>query len=184
MKKIDFGSDDSLRPTGSWKSLGLGNGVVSGELVGLFNFGGEDYIVTKVGNTFPDSKYEENDMMVSRAIADLYKDGSGNIFVDQGDSFVCRDFEELLNSEKAHTLLDKGVPIVDICNGYPVSDAFRVLLDRYSISAVAISHEVFENKKRQLSQCHSSFSDMMAEMESLLAKLNELQADKEQTRSL
>ena len=160
MKKIEFGSDDGLRPTGSWKNLGLANGVVSGELIGLFNFEDEDYIVTKVGNTFPDSKYEANKMMVSRAVADLYKDGSGNIFIDQAGSLVCKDFEELLNSEKARTLLERGVSITDICNGYPVSNAFRVLVDRYSVNAVAINHEVFENKKRQLSQCHSSFSDI------------------------
>lgn len=184
MKKIEFGTDNGLRPNGSWDSIGLSNGVLSGELIGLFNYDGDDYIVTKVGDTFQKSQYDENKIMVSRAIADLYKDGSGNIFIDQERSLRCENFEELLNSDKARSLIERGVSVADICNGHLVSKAFDVLIDRNSINALGINHDVFENKKRALLYCNKSFSDMMAEMEALVAKLNELQADKEQNRSL
>ena len=184
MKKIEFGSDSSVNPNGSWESIGLENGVLSGELVGFFNYDGVDYVVTNVGETFTKSEFEKDHMMVNSVLADLYKDGSGNIFVDQLQSEDCKKLETLLNSESAKSLMDRGVSVVDICNGHVVSQALETLANRPTITALGIRHEVFEKKSEYLKNCNKSFSTMMAEMEALVAKLQALESEKEHSRGL
>ena len=53
--------------------------------------------------------------MVNRVIADLYRDGSGILFYDQEQDVVCKRLEELLNSEKARDLIERGVHISLSC---------------------------------------------------------------------
>ena len=180
MKKVGFGSDSSLNPTGSWESMGLANGVIEGELIGFFNYDESNYAVSRVTGAFSNSKYDEGEVMVNRVVADLYRDGSGVLYFDQEQDHACRKFEELLNSEKVRSLLERGVPVSEICSGHRVDKCFDLLASGNEISVLGINHEVFDRKKYAIEHCNRSFSVMYEEMERLYEKLRQLEEEKKQ----
>lgn len=184
MQKIDFGYENSMNPKGIFEGIGISSGskgAVSGEFLGVFQRDGMNYLVARTTMAFKGEGIGQ--IVVRRALADLYHDGYGNLFIDQLCSEDCKKFETLLNSNYAQNQLNKGTELRDICGGCLPSKSFECVTKKseyVSIIAVAIRHEVFEEKRSLLGRSRLPMSEMQRKIEALEAML--AQAREENTR--
>lgn len=113
MKKIEFGFANEKNPSGSWQGIGINSEVplTEAEYYGALKFRGTSYVVAKV----TEDKYGRWPNLVGRfivrpAVADIYSDGSGVIFLEQEQSLNGNQLENFLNNpqfkEKIHNLDD------------------------------------------------------------------------------
>jgi hypothetical protein len=172
MKQVHFGFSNDLNPTGSFEGIGLGMtegsknvGPVNGEFLEFMNINNEDYLVSKAALVFGNDARFKDKYIVRRAIADLYSDGSGLVFLDQYFSPECQRLEEMLNVQRYKELLERGRLPHEICGGYKSSAAFDCLvkkdLEDVAFLATAIPHETFERKKTGLMMASNySFSEL------------------------
>lgn len=170
MKEVHFGYDNSNRPSGSHEGLGLtgrASGPVTGELLGFICGRDGNYMAVKVNLAFGNKESDLGRVEVREALADIYPDASGILFVNQDKSRECQQLEDLLNSPKAQSLIERGISIQEICSGSMVPFSFECVSRGETVSATAIKPEVFEQKKQLIDRCHKSFSDMQAEKEGL-----------------
>lgn len=105
MKKIEFGYANDYKPGGSWQGLGIKEGLLlaDAEYYGVVNYGRDSFIVAKV----IEDKYGRypqllGNFIVRPAIADMYSDGSGILFLDQEQSSIGEQIEKYLNIAKSH----------------------------------------------------------------------------------
>lgn len=182
MKSVHFGSENSSNPTGMHENIGVGEGnniIVKGDFIGVINIGDNNYLVARTTMAFNDDQVGK--ITVRRAIADIYPDGSGILYLDQLHSNDCKKLEELLNSNRAQTLLNEGKCVTDICDAHMPDRCFDMLtseqyLGQYAdIVATAIRHEVFEKKKADINGRKDTFSNLQR-------KINELEAQIRQMR--
>lgn len=170
MKKVEFGYANESNPRGSFEGIGLAEGAkgaVAAEFVDVMRMNGRDYLITKITEAFRNSEQEIGRFDVRRALVDLFPDGSSIMFLDQLHSSDCIDLEELLNSDKAKNLMERGVSVKDICGAGNAPASFVIATHADLVLATAIRHEVFEEKMALLSRCRGSFTDMRMELESL-----------------
>ena len=99
MKKIEFGYANDYKPSGSWQGLGIKEGLLlaDAEYYGVVNYGRDSFIVAKV----IEDKYGRypqllGNFIVRPAIADMYPDGSGILFLDQEQSGIGEQIEKYL----------------------------------------------------------------------------------------
>ena len=175
MTKIDFGFENSMNPKGMFEGIGISGetkGAIRGEFLGVFQMDDMNYLAARTTMAFKDEGIGQ--IVVRRALADLYHDGSGNLFIDQLCGEDCKRLETLLNSNRAQEKLNKGARLIDICDGYLPSNSFDCLTnvgEYASIVAVAIKHEVFESKRTLLERSRLPMSEMQRKIEALEAML-------------
>lgn len=162
MKTIEFGYSNDTNPKGSWEGIGIKEGLMltEADYYGVVKYEDNSYLIAKVKkDEYGRYQHLFNNFIVRPAIADLYPDGSGVIFLDQSESYQSKQLEEYLNSIK-----DKINSIDDIfnyCDGIvQANKAFTYLTLDDRINSTSISHEEFEIKNNALKKCHMSFSEL------------------------
>jgi len=149
MKKIEFGFANEKNPTGSWQGTGINEelAVTDAEYYGAVKFDGNSYIIAKV----TEDKFGHWPNLVGRfivrpAVADVYSDGSGIIFLDQEQSLRGNQIENFLNNEQVKDKIGNLDDIVNfIKNGISKNNES---FDNCTISdtyvTTSIRHEEFE----------------------------------------
>ena len=166
MKKIDLGFDNSIDPTGSWEGIGLNPQLplIQADYYGTVQRDDNSYIIIKVPED-ANEHLHKGDFIVRPAIADLYKDGSGIIFLDQEETIESQLLEKCLNSPEIKAMIKEDDIISRYCNGfYPPDKSFIFLTMDNKFMATSIKHEVFERKNEALKSCHNSFSKLQEEL--------------------
>lgn len=164
MKQIKFGYSNDIDPKGSHEGMGIKPGVFLTEAnyYGAVEYDGNSYIVAKV----VEDKYNRYPHLVGKfivrdAIADMYADGSGCLFLNQEQSLTAQQLENHLNSENIKNRITTANDILIFCNGVHKANKMFTLLemDTY-FSATSILPEAFEQKNEALKNCHKSFSEL------------------------
>ena len=102
-KRIEFGYANEMNPSGSWEGIGINKGLLltDAEYYGSMQYGDKSLIVAKViedeYGRFPELV---DNFIVREALVDLYKDGSGILFLNQEETVICKKLEELLNRKQ------------------------------------------------------------------------------------
>lgn len=170
MKEVHFGYENSLNPIGSFEGIGTGKGLhgpVVGEYIDVISLSGEEYLISKV-EVKKDIQGSDYQYDVRRALADIYPDGSGILFLDQEQSEMCLRVSAMLNSAQGKECLDKGLTVREICEAHMAPFSFECVTRANTVLATSILHEIFDVKKRRIASCHRSFSDMVEQMEYLM----------------
>ncbi len=165
MKKLNFGYDNGRNPSGAFEGIGvtgIGEGPVAGDYLGVVNVNSANYIVTRVTQAFKDMGVGR--IVVHEALADIYPDASGILFISQDKSQICFQLEQLFNMKESQQLIEKGVPLREICDGKMAPFSFECVTRGETITATAIRPDVFLSKKQAINNCHSSFSRMQQEL--------------------
>lgn len=154
MKKIEFGFANEKNPTGSWQGTGINEelSLTDAEYYGAVKFDGNSYIIAKV----IEDKYGHWPNLVGRfivrpAVADIYSDGSGIIFLDQEQSLKGKQIENFLNNEQIKDKINSLDDIVNfIKNGISKNNES---FDNCAISDIytttSIRHEEFEKIRKE-----------------------------------
>jgi hypothetical protein len=168
MKIIEFGFNDSDNP--SCARLGIGmdcssTGIVDGKLIGFVCTGEENYLVTKAIKCFKNNGDLEGKIDVRRAVADIFKDGSGTLFLDQKHDINCQKLEKLLNVPSIKDKIENGVSLDDICRYANIYNektdfSYNCATNEDKIFATAIKHNEFNKKKYLIDNCRDSFSQL------------------------
>lgn len=169
MKKIEFGYANDNKPSGLWQGLGIKEGLLlaDAEYYGAVNYENDSFIVAKV----IDDKYGRypqllGNFIVRPAIADMYPDGSGILYLDQEQSAISQQIEKYLNIAKSH--INSYEDILKSCDFVQKGNRFFDLItssDR--IVATSIRHEVFEEKNNALKNCYNTFSNSIISQNAL-----------------
>lgn len=168
MKRIDFGFSNDFDPKGSWEGIGIKPGLLltNAEYYGAIKYETNSYIVAKVGKDeygrFP---HLVDKFIVRPAIADLYVDGSGIIFLDQEESMISSQLESRLNEPQIRERVSDINGVLNNCNGAHIADmSFKFLTLGDRIVTTSITHEAFERKNLALKSCRGTFSQMQEEL--------------------
>lgn len=169
MKKIEFGFSNDYDSKGSWEGIGIKPGLLltDAEYYGTVKYEDNSYIVAKVTEDeygrFP---HLVGNFIVRPAIADMYVDGSGTVFLDQEENIVTRQLEECLNSSQVRDRIKDIDDVLNNCYGVHIADkSFRVLtMDSDTVLTTSITHEAFERKNTALKSCRKSFSDLQEQL--------------------
>ena len=169
MKKIEFGYANDYKPSGSWQGLGIKEGLLlaDAEYYGVVNCGRDSFIVAKV----IEDKYGRypqllGNFIVRPAIADMYPDGSGYLFLDQEQSAIGQQIEKYLNAVKSH--INSYEDILKSCDFVQRGNRFFDLItDSDKVVATSIRHEVFEEKNNALKNCRTTFSNSLISQNNL-----------------
>ena len=174
MKKIEFGYSNNMDSRGQWESIGINPylTIIGADYCGAIEYDGNSYVVARV--TEDDRKYYPalvGRLIVRPAIADLYPDGGGNIFLDLQESIDSTQIEEYLNQETIRRNINGVSDIIAVTRG--ISKAPRpfdyLSMDERFI-ATSIPHEAFEQRKEAIKRCHKSFSDLQMSYEDILGR--------------
>ena len=172
MKKIEFGFANEQNPRGSWEGIGIKPGLLLNEAdyYGVVNVNRDSYIVAKVTKD-DNNRYPQllDKFIVRQAIADIYPDGSGIIFLDQEQSNTASLLEEHLNNPEIKDRISSIEDVLKLSSGLALgARVFNLLTDGEKIITTSIKHEVFTKKNEALKYCHMSFSELfMAYQEQL-----------------
>ena len=168
MKKIEFyfnNQPDALGPVDGW---GIKPGLLlpDAEYYGAIKYEDNSYIVAKVTKDeygrFP---HLMGKFIVRPAIADLYVDGSGNLFLDQEESLTTQQLEARLNEPQISERVFDINGVLNNCNGVHMADmAFKFLTLGDTFIATSITHEAFERKNSALKSCRGSFSQIQEQL--------------------
>ena len=168
MKRIDFGFSNDFDPKGSWEGIGIKPGLLltNAEYYGAIKYETNSYIVAKVGKDeygrFP---HLVDKFIVRPAIADLYVDGSGIIFLDQEESIISSQLESRLNEPQIREKVSDINGVLNNCNGVHMADiSFKFLTLGDRIVTTSITHEAFERKNSALKNCRDTFSEMQEQL--------------------
>ena len=129
-------------------------------------YDGESYIVAKVTK----DEYRRyplllNKFIVRPAIADLFPDGSGTIFLDQKETFMSKYLEDCFNDPLVKMKISNVNDIFKNFVGTSRANiAFKFLTLDDSFITVSITHENFERKNEELKKCNSSFSELQEKL--------------------
>lgn len=172
MQKIEFGFANEANPKGTWEGIGIKPNTLltEADFYGTVKLERDSYIIAKV----TEDKYNNYPQLVGKflvrpAIADLYPDGSGIIFLDQEQSLEAYQLEDYLNSPQVKDKIFSIEDIIKLSNGVvPADKAFSMLTDQDRVVTTSITHEVFERKNNALKNCHLSFSELQMRYEQQL----------------
>ena len=155
MKKIEFGFANEKKPTGSWQGTGINEqlAVTDAEYYGAVKFDGNSYIIAKV----TEDRYGHWPNLVGKfivrpAVANVYDDGSGIMFLDQEQSLRGRQIENFLNNPQFKDKIRNLDDIVNfIKNGISKNnEPFDACTIMDSYVATSIKHEEFEKIKKEV----------------------------------
>lgn len=174
MQKIEFGFANEANPKGTWEGIGIKQGLLllDADFYGTVKVESNSYIIAKVTKDEYD-RYPEllDKFLVRPALADLYPDGSGIIFLDQEQSLEAYQLEEYLNSPQVKDKIFSIEDIIDLSNGVaPADKSFSMLTNQDRVVTTSILHEVFERKNNALKNCHLSFSELQMRYEQQLSE--------------
>ncbi len=168
MKKIEFGFANEKDPKGSWQGIGINPNLMllEAQYFGAVCYGNEYLIVAKVTK----DKYSKhpqllNKFIVREALVDLYKDGSGILFLNQEESLPARQLEAILNDQR---YIDRFHNLEDVKRFLPVSSAtkaFDMISSDSKIISTSITPEAFNDKKDAIYRCRGSFSDLQKQLD-------------------
>ncbi len=179
--KIEFGHSNDKNPSGSWGGIHISPELplLSAEYYGAIGLEGKSYIVAKVVED-EYKRYPEllNNFIVREALVDLYRDGSGVLFLDQQKSSVCERIERFLNSPKIKERIINHESLINTCKeigAHSPSASFYSIEPKYDTALVStsITHEAFTEKKELLNNCRESITSMQRKIEELYKKLEE-----------
>lgn len=164
MKQIQFGYSNDIDPKGSHEGIGIKPGLLltEADYYGAVEYEGNSYIIAKV----IEDKYNRYPQLVGNfivrdAIADMYVDGSGCLFLNQQQSHVAQQLESYLNKENIKSRITNVTDVLNFCNGFRRANKMFTLLEMDSyFSATSILKEAFEEKNTALKNCHQSFSQL------------------------
>lgn len=171
MKKVNFGYSNDAKPSGSWEGVGLSpySSLVVADYCGAFKSGNDHYVVVKVAE---DEVYAQPEFLgkyfVLPAVADLYCDGSGSIFVSQDSTAVSRHMEEILNESENKDRFTNIRNIIDemrwYMDAYRCDRAFEIITDyEYDyIKMLGITKKAFDRKNTAYKNCRSSITELSA----------------------
>lgn len=167
MKKIEFGFANDREATGQWQGIGIKEGLLltDDEYYGAINYGRDSFIVAKVVKD-EYGRYPElvDNFIVRPAIADIYPDGSGILYLDQEQSRIGEEIERYLNSVK-NRISDYN-DILRYCDFVQRGNKlFNLIDDGDTIVATSIKHDIFEIKNTALKNCHHTFSNLQRQYE-------------------
>lgn len=168
MEKIKFYFSNEYNPTGGTDGWGLTetSPIAEADYYGAIKYNGNSYIVAKI----TEDEYNRYPALLGKfivrdAIADMYPDGSGTIYLDQVESLVSKQLEERLNSPEIIDYIHNINDVVNSCSGVGIADmSFQHL--RYSGYSVSIMHDVFQRKNETLKNCKGTFSQLQEQLES------------------
>lgn len=169
MKKVEFGFSNDYDPKGSWEGIGIKPGLLltDAEYYGAVKYDDNSYIVAKITEDeygrFP---HLLGNFIVRPAVADMYVDGSGTIFLDQEETMVTRQLEERLNSSHVKDGIKNIDDVLSNCYGVHMADkSFKILtMDSDTVLTTSITHEAFERKNTCLKDCRKSFSELQEQL--------------------
>lgn len=182
MIKIEFGHSNDINPNGSWEGIHISEDLplTSADYYGSIQLGEKSYIVAKVVedeyNRYPELL---NNFIVREALVDLYKDGSGILFLDQEKTEASTQIERFLNSSRIKEKIKDKAALISECReigAYRASNAFSMIEQEGKIAPIvstSITHEAFNKKFESLKYCHGSFSDLQSQIEELQKQLQE-----------
>lgn len=164
MKQIEFGYSNDVDPKGSHEGMGIKPGLflTEADYYGAVEYDGNSYIVAKV----VEDKYNRYPELVGKfivrdAIADMYVDGSGSLFLNQEQSLTAHQLENYLNSENIKNRITNLNDILNLCNGvHKANNMFLLLEMNPYFSSTSILPQAFEEKNEALKNCHKSFSEL------------------------
>lgn len=168
MKKIEFYFNNQPDALGPVDGLGIKPGLLlpNAEYYGAIKYEDNSYIVAKVTKdeygVFP---HLMGKFIVRPAIADLYVDGSGNLFLDQEESIISHHLESRLNEPLVSERISDINGILNNCNDVHMADkSFHFLTLGDTFVATSITHEAFEKKNSALKSCRGSFSQIQEQL--------------------
>lgn len=179
MKILHFGYDRSSHPYGTFDEEGLGLkengklvGPTHGELICVIKLYNDNYIVYKVIKAFNNDERYIGKYEVRRAIADLYSNGTGVLYIDKKKDYNSERLEAIINFDDFQNRLAAGedfIKILDILpsNNYAFDGVLKMKDENECINVSTIDHDVFEYKNNLLKACLSSMSDMQEKIETL-----------------
>lgn len=167
IKKIEFGYTNDYERTGSWEGMGIKEGLLltDAEYYGAINYGKDSFIVAKV----VEDEYRRypqlvGDFIVRPAIADIYPDGSGFLYLDQEQSRIGEEIERYLNNIRDR--ISDYDDILRYCDFVQRGNRlFNLIDDSGKVTAISIRHDIFEIKNTALKNCHQTFSDLQRQAE-------------------
>lgn len=168
MKKIEFGHSNDYDPKGSWEGIGIKPGLLltDADYYGAIKYEDNSYIVAKV----TEDEYERypellGKFIVRPAIADMYSDGSGIIFLDQEETIVSKELEDRINEPITRDRITSINDVRNFCSGTYMADmSFKFLTLGDKFITTSITHEAFERKNSALKSCRSSFSELQEQI--------------------
>ena len=164
MKKIEFGFDNNLNPTGSWQGIGINPKVMllDAEYIGSISIEGNNYIITKTINQT--RNYQENMFLVRNALVDLFPSGSGILYLSQNENEITNGLENLLNNPNVKDKIITVEDVLRVCSSANYSmPSFRIIESSPKIIATSILPEVFEEKNNAINNCHKTFTQIQSE---------------------
>ena len=182
MKILHFGYDRSSHPYGTFEQEGLGLkengklvGPTYGELIDVINLYNENYIIYKVINAFNNDERYIGKYEVRRAIADLYANGTGVLYIDKKKDYNSEKLETIINYDDFQNRLANGedfIKILDVLpsDNYAFDGVLKMKDENECINVCTIDHDVFEYKNSLLKKCLSSMSDMQEKIDELRRK--------------
>ena len=174
MQKIEFGFANEQNPKGTWEGIGIKQGLLltEADFYGTVKVESNSYVVAKVSkdeyNRYPELL---DKFLVRPALADLYPDGSGIIFLDQEQSLEAYQLEEYLNSPQVKDRITSIDDVINLSSGVvPTDKSFAILTDQDRVVTTSITHKAFERKNTALKNCHLSFSELQMRYEQQLSE--------------
>mgnify|MGYP003290862550 CR=1 FL=1 len=168
MKRIEFGFANEMNPRGSWEGIGIKPGVMltEADYYGAVKYDSDSYVVAKVtSDEYGNCPNLLGNFIVRPAIADLYPDGSGIIFLDQEESSISQQIEASLNRSYVKNEISDIKDVYRYCNGVTQCDkSFLLLTMDDNFMVTSILHEVFERKNNALKSCHDTFSQLQEQV--------------------
>ena len=167
-KRIEFGYANEMNPSGSWEGIGINQSLLltDAEYYGSIQYGDESLIIAKVlkdeYGRFPELL---DKFIVREALVDLYKDGSGILFLNQEKTLICKKLEELLNRKQIIEKITDINSIKNICSAGGTTRAFDMIAMDDTIVATSIKPLVFKDKKDAINRCRGSISNMQKQLE-------------------
>lgn len=161
MKKIEFGFDNNLNPTGSWQGIGIKPKVMllEAEYIGSVSIEGNNYIIVKTVDK--SRNYQENMLFVRKALVDLFPSGNGILYLNQNENEITNGLENLLNNPNIKDKISTVEDIIQVCSAANYSlPSFRIIESSPEIIATSILPEVFEEKNNAINNCHKTFTQM------------------------
>lgn len=167
-KKIEFGFANEMNPSGSWEGIGIKQDLMltDAEYYGSIQYGDESLIIAKVLED-KYGRYPElvNKFIVREALVDLYKDGSGVLFLNQERTLICKKLEELLNRKQIIEKITDINSIKNICSAGGTNRAFDMIAMDDTIVATSIKPLVFKDKKDTINRCRGSISNLQQRLD-------------------
>ena len=168
MKKISFGHSNEENPKGSYQGIGINPGLslTEADYYDTLKYENNSYIIAKVTeDKFGHYPNLVGNFIVRPAIADLYHDGSGVIFLDQEETIVSQAIETYLNNPNIKDKIKDYKDILTKGHGrLPADSSFEFLTMDNFFPATSIKHEIFEKRNELLKSCRGSFSELQEQL--------------------